>query len=646
MRILSLALLLLFVPASWAAPSPQTSTPRLVIVSWDGAADWVIDRMLAENRLPNLARLAKTGARAEHSTPAFPSKTAVGHAAIWTGAYGDVNGVTGNSVPLLPRAEHTILERRSGYDSASLAAEPLWITALAAGRRVAVLSGTQAFPPDRDIARLKEAGIPLDRYVSFSGFEHPIARSRVVGASDLVEAKQWSPRPRSSAPAREVTMQVGESELFALVFDDPGDPVAGYDTVLLRQGSRDAAKAVAEALLKPREAANDTKSFSPRFRVTKGDLFGYTYLRLFDLAPDGSRMTLYQRSVNGLKGAASVETVEVYLDAYGGFHDEDTFKIYLAGGLGAQLFAGGDGTAERRVVELVRLDVEMLERGTRFAIHRWKPDVLFHYTPTIDGASHTWIGVLDPESPAFDAALAERIWPYYVEVVALQDRWLGAILDAVGESAVVAVVSDHGMSGNDKWFYPNAVLAKAGLLAANDGQIDLSRTQALVPPWSDFFVVVNGTDWKQGVVPPEEREAVLEAATKALLESRDPETGRPIVTAVLRPDRTVGLGIGGPAGGDLYLELAYGYYPYNRVTSGAVAKIPIPIGSGEHGYLPLRRKMQAIFYAGGGPMPRGIAVSGVRQIDIAPTLARLVGLPAPRDAYGHVIGEMLPRGER
>ncbi|HVL40398.1 MAG TPA: alkaline phosphatase family protein, partial [Fimbriimonadaceae bacterium] len=48
---------------------------KVVLVSWDGAADWVVDRLLAENKLPNLARMAKQGAAAEHMLAVFPSKT-------------------------------------------------------------------------------------------------------------------------------------------------------------------------------------------------------------------------------------------------------------------------------------------------------------------------------------------------------------------------------------------------------------------------------------------------------------------------------------------------------------------------------------------------------------------------------------------
>jgi len=44
---------------------------------------------------------------------------------------------------------------------------------------------------------------------------------------------------------------------------------------------------------------------------------------------------------------------------------------------------------------------------------------------------------------------------------------------------------------------------------------------------------------------------------------------------------------------------------------------------------------------------RGIApgktISGMRQIDIAPTLSQALGIPVPKNAKGHVIAEVLVR---
>jgi predicted AlkP superfamily phosphohydrolase/phosphomutase len=615
---------------------------RVIVVSWDGAADWVIDKLLAEGKLPNVARLVASGVRTEASRPAWPSKTACGHAAIWTGAYSDVNGISGNWVPQLPKAQHTLLEDRSGFHSTGLTAEPLWISAARAGKKVVVLSATHTFPSDRDRRALAESGVPEDRLKTFSGFESKIARATVLTSADLRPAAvaEWKLAAAGAPGSREIVVDVAESRFFGLVFDDPNDPVKGLDTLLIRQGSRDPKAAITESTIRPREAAGDIESFSQRFRISKGSLFGFTYFRLFDLAPDGSRMTLYQRGVSGLQGLASAEEITAYTSAYGGFHDEAFFGLYDSKELGPRLWEGGDGTAERRVLELVRLDVEFRIRGIQYAARTWNPDLVFHYTPTTDSAGHLWIGALDPEGRRYDPALAEKLWPVYEEVFRLEDRWLGQLIDAAGPEGAVCLVSDHGMAATDAFFFPNAVLERAGLLAATGKTIDLARTRACVPPWSDFFVTVNGTERLGGVVKAADREAVLREVEEALLSARDPGTGRRIVRAVFRPAETVGLGIGGMACGDLYYDLMPGYYPFSRVSSQIVEPDESAIGSGNHGFFSFRRSMQAICIMGGVGLAAGRTIGPVRQIDIAPTLSYLLGIPPPRDARGHAIADV------
>jgi predicted AlkP superfamily phosphohydrolase/phosphomutase len=621
-----------------ARDAGPASSRRLVVISWDGAPDWIVDRLLAEGKLPNVARLARSGARFEFSVPGNPSKTAVSHAALWTGAGGDVNGVAGNDVPASPRAEHTALEKRRGFDGDVLTAEPLYVTAAKAGRKVVVLSATHVLPTKNHVAALEAANVPLDRYITYSGFESPIEPARMLGAVDLKPAAGWEGAPAHQGESREVSMRVGESTFWAFVYDDPGDPTTGFDTVYVRQGEKGLAGSAPSAVLKPAEARDDASLLSTPFRVTKGDLFGYTYFRLFDLAPDGSRMALYRRYAHGLRGTATREQTEKYYAAYGGFHDDPFFALYEKGALGPTLAEGGDGTAERRVLEIVRHDVEFRKRGVRFAFAEYAPDVLFHYTPMIDGAGHTWIGALDPDGPPQNADLARKLWPIYERVMQLEDEWLGTILDAAGENAVVCLVSDHGMMGAWSFFHPNVALERAGLLArtAND-EIDLSRTKVLFAPGGDGFgAIVNGTDRKGGIVRPEEREAVLRAAEDAVLLAVDPRTGRRIVTNAYRPDRTSGLGVGGPNGSDLYVDVADGYYPKWQLAADVAVPYPTPVGEGEHGYFPYRRKMHAICFMGGAGVPDGVELPFMRHIDVAPTLAALVRIPAPKDARGLV----------
>lgn len=633
LTVLSLAL-------SGAVPAAG-ETRRVVLISWDAGADWVVDRLLIEGRLPAVSRMATEGVRAEHMLAAYPSKTAVGHAALFTGCWGDLNGVSGNLVPLLPRAGHRLTETASGFASTSLHAEPLFVSAARGGRRAVVLSATQVHPVETHVAALQAAGTPPDRLVAFAGFEHAMAPPRVLGAEGLRPASRgWRQVPRHRGRAMELAFDVAGTPFVALVFDDPADSTPGFDTVLVRQGGRADAVPVQDTL-KPAAGRQDTTAWSRPFRIASRGLVGFVRFRLFGLAPDGSGVELYQRSVNGLRGTEDEAETERYLAAAGGFHD-DAFLAYGRGALGPTLWEHGSGEAERRMIEITRLDFEIVRRGTRYALERWEPDLLLHYTPMTDSAGHVWMGILDPRSPRHDPDLAARLWPFYAAVFELADAWLGDILAAAGPDTAVVLVSDHGMEGTGKLFNPNAVLERAGLLArTRDGQIDLARTMIAAPPGGDFYLTVNGDDWRDGIVPPEDRLAVLDRARQALLSSIDPATGQPVVSALLDSTVYSAMGIGGPTGGDLYLDLAPGYYPTPTLGGVAVQPVPSPVGAGNHGFFPHRRSMHAIFYAWGAGIAHGRQIGPVTQIDVAPTISRLLGIPTPPTVTGHVIGEAL-----
>ncbi len=57
-------------------------------------------------------------------------------------------------------------------------------------------------------------------------------------------------------------------------------------------------------------------------------------------------------------------------------------------------------------------------------------------------------------------------------------------------------------------------------------------------------------------------------------------------------------------------------------------------GSGAHGFDPALPDMGAIFYALGRGVPRGAELGEVRAIDVAPTIAALLGIQPPEQSEG------------
>ncbi|HEY5665665.1 MAG TPA: alkaline phosphatase family protein [Gammaproteobacteria bacterium] len=502
------------------------------------------------------------------------------------------------------------------------------------GRRVLSL-GTSGLGPEEELrAQMEAYGIPLDRLQSYTRFQGSIAGERVMNETMLVAAEGWQGVSLGETAAREFSFTVGDSEFYGLVLAG-----GGPNRVAVCVETRDLGDASSCDELEAGGEGDDLDRWSRPFAVTSGNLVGRAYFRLFELTPDGSRMIFYQRSVSGIRNPTDDQ--EAFLDDVGGLGAGLGYGIYRAGELGATLAEGGEGAAETRLVELARFNAGLWVRAIRAGLDRYAPDVLTTYEDATDSAGHAWVGVLDPRSPMFDATLADAIWPSYVEIFKLQDEVLLDVLDRVDGNTIVTVVSDHGMSGIGKAFSANAVLEDAGLVFRDeDGMVDLSRT-AIYGAWgSDYFLNVNSTDWKDGIVEPDEIEDVLDQATEALLSVIDPDTGQHVVTRVFRSDEIVALGMGGEAGGDLYMDFAYGYVPVDD-PSPVLRPSAFAMGAGTHGFYPHRKEMQTIWFARGAGILPGQVLSPLRQIDIAPTLATLAGFGIPADARGHVIGELV-----
>lgn len=623
-----------------AAGSRAMEPPRLVAVSWDGAADWVLDRLLEEEALPNLAELARDGVRAAHSLAPFPSKTAPGHATLWTGCWPATHGVTGNSVPAIASGDHSLGASRNGFLSESLTAEPLYLTAALEGLSVAVLSATHVWPTEKHHRVLDAAGIPRENLLLFDGFRHRFGRRGFIGPEDLkavsaeAAASVWAAAGVPLTGALEGDAGFGDSSYPFLVADDPSDPVEGLDTVLILGPGGKLHR------LKPRPASEDAlDAWSPPLPIREGELEGNTLFRLFALAPDGSAFFLYRRAASAILSAGDAERAAAYGRAYPAFHD-DPFRAYDRGLFGPGLAEGGDGTAEAMVLELAALDVELATEGVRFALEAWRPDLLFHYSPLSDSAGHSWMGYLDPDLEGHDEALAERLWPYYRRVFQHLDRWLGVIREVTGPETIVALVSDHGMEGVARTIYPNEILRQADLLATDgEGRIALEESRVLMPSFGAFFLTVNDSGRPGGTVSPDDEEAVLAAAEEALLEARDPETGGRLFRDVLRPWELTAYGAGGATGGDLYLNPMPGYTASDRLPRDGAVAGPLQNPRGDHGFLPERRKMHAIFYAAGPGLKQGVEVPPGRHIDVAPTLARALHLRFPAQACGAPLEE-------
>lgn len=615
--------------AIFAAAIPGAThgqSAKAIVLAWDGTVPTFVDELTRQGKLPNLAKLIAGGAFADDVRPGFPSKTAPGFASLMTGAPPRVTGISGNRVPREPRAEYTILDSMAGFSAAPLLAEPIWAAARRAGKKV-VISHIPSFAAENS-----EGTVRLYGYDTITGRDG-IVTPRL---SKPQPAASWDKLPASDAPALEISFAVAASKFFGLLVDDPADEQIGYDTLLLTR-SRNAEDI--EVKIKSAAAGATGELFwsGPVEVKTTGERSASVYFRLFELRGDGSDFFLYFT-----RPARAMVTPEDALQGAGdtvrSFIGNGASILYQQGSFGRTIPSGGSGGAEARYLETVTFAQHQLMETNRWALAHLPWDLFFAYTPFPDESEHLWRGYLDPGLSTYREEVADRLRPFLEQVYKTSDDHLGLFLADRPADTIVAVISDHGMQGANKRFAINRLLQQKGLLAIDaQGRIDLSKTKVLYPSINNGYLLINSIDRKNGIVAAEQRKELARQLGELLSEVRDSD--QPVVKNVYDAEiHGAEMGMGGPSGGDIYIELAPGYDFDPRTTPEPVITQVEPYGS--HGASPEQSSMRTLMLFQGPGIAAGRRLQNVRIIDFAPTISGLLGFPAPKNSSGRVLHDV------
>lgn len=195
-----------------------------------------------------------------------------------------------------------------------------------------------------------------------------------------------------------------------------------------------------------------------------------------------------------------------------------------------------------------------------------------------------------------------------------------------GNSALF-VVSDHGFAGYDKLIEPNVVLKRLGLVEA-DSKGNVSRRQAwAVPTGGSAFLYL--FDDKAAA-----RSAEIVIALKKLQG----------VESILGPSEFTKLGLPDPHENSEMPQLILTTRPGFCFGDAVLGKPLVDAGGhkGTHGHRPELPFMYATFVAAGAGIKPGVRLTTIDNIDVAPTIARLLGVPLP-SAEGRVLTEILAK---
>jgi predicted AlkP superfamily phosphohydrolase/phosphomutase len=597
----------------WCALAAPLSA-RVLLISLDGMGQQFLTEDPLSRELTSLHTFAKKGVQASGVRSHFPSTTAN---ALWTGTWGDVNGIGGNSIPKLPRGQHQITDRLIGYRSDGLEAEPIWVTAARHGIRAVGQQVTQAYPfTERSVgsADLKVPPVVINGYQTRLLADHAALRR-----ADMKEEACPASLPPSRRAPRCFTWTAGPIVLHGALLAPDG----AYTVFMIRA---DGGETPVQAALASTESDAPRKRELARY-FSRG-LFlpavadagpAVLYFRLFEAVPDGSDFLLYETPLHELGVYPEALRASLLRDA-GGFIGNGPGRLLREGKLGA-----GAGVGERRYLEAIELLTSLSLSHTRWLLRHQEPELFAGYLPYPDETEHLWKGlsVLNPSYNEY------RRWAYIVV-----NRYVEALLALRRSGDDMIFVSDHGMTPVHRQVHVNGALLQAGLLSLDsNGKIDPLRTQVIA---TQNCLLVNTMDWKDGSVSPQHVESVKEQAAQALLGIRDPETGKPVITEIYNSAADAQrFGFGGPGGPQLCYDYAPGYAGVDSTAVPLVQNIKIPVG--QHGFAPTRPDMQAIFIAGGPRFPHGRRWPEMRLIDIAPLVSKLLGIEAPAQSSEKVL---------
>jgi len=324
------------------------------------------------------------------------------------------------------------------------------------------------------------------------------------------------------------------------------------------------------------------------------------------------------------------------------------------------------GTTEKEMVDAGLVSADDIRTFTKGKSIVWRDSIWTHAASHIIEQHHPNLLLFhllttDATNHQYGPGSLPSITAY-----AYVDRLVGDVLDSLTRAglrdrATIVIATDHGFKKVTKAVYPNVALRDAGLIrlkplpatapaegapvkdATNGKETPAGTTKEAAAVKADAQVAdCDAYVMSQGglafvyVTAPEKRVellpklkalfATVEGVDQVLDGADGPKLGMPT------PDESRGMG-------DLILYAKAGY----AFKAGHSAATPVEESKnylGTHGYPNSDPELDGIFIASGYGIRKGVKLPRVANLDIAPTLAELLGVKLP-NVDGHVLTEIL-----
>jgi 2',3'-cyclic-nucleotide 2'-phosphodiesterase (5'-nucleotidase family)/predicted AlkP superfamily phosphohydrolase/phosphomutase len=685
--------LVIAIPAGAANNNRPAGTPhadKVILFASDGMRPDLMERYAADGLMPTYADLMVRGVRGDNGlTQAFPPNTGVGWFTLATGAYPGEHGSTNNTFHRVGEAN---FNNRTSFAQGILQADTIANAAERAGKKVAQIEWVGG----------RSAGI-AGPTVDFANFfstrgvlAAPLNASEQAGAASFgisyqvasfAHASGWTNVPAGDPVAPSQQTQLTIATTFAAqnptrvydvyVYDSVVDGTAAYDhTILVRSAAaKDGSQRSVDL------AVGDFKEIKLTgadglIGARAGQTAGF-YTKLITLSPDLSSFKLYFTSVE--RAIASCATAACNALPAGGA-GEDRLEKYIADNLPTAVSADF-APLEARIIDEETyvqqgLDLEKAygDAVLDFVLGTLQPatDLALVGFPVTDEFSHQFMGLVTPTDIDGDPN------PYYDDLegngtpdgrIAIREGFIESAYAGADEklgrtrsfmpTATVFASSDHGFA--PQWYAVNAgkILSDAGLQSPEQptncraaATTNLAKA-CFAGGTAQIYVNLAGRD-PGGTVPAGNYDAVRNRIVTAFENLTDPANpGAQVVEDVLLKEELRDVdgsdSLHPSRSGDVVVVLRPPYQ-FDAATPGQ--RIAFSQFFGQHGYfpdlvdIPHNVNMHATFVAAGAGIRKQDPVAGIRAVDVAPTIAFLMGIPGPQNARGRILTELFPQPGR
>jgi 2',3'-cyclic-nucleotide 2'-phosphodiesterase (5'-nucleotidase family)/predicted AlkP superfamily phosphohydrolase/phosphomutase len=676
----------------------QRGDGKLLFFASDGMRQDQVAKYADQGLVPGFRDMLRHGAFAGHNglLTQAPPNTGAGWFTLTTGAWPGVHGSTNNTFHVngQPFTNSTAAFGATNV----LQAETLAQSAERGGKKVAQIewaggrSGAIQGPTLDFRSFFSGRGVTTN-YTSTTDIPANIAAFGVqYDKTDPVDATGWTAVPTSFSPAKEMHMRVLDGNpavdkygLNAYIYDSKNDHKTRYDRVLF---SRTKSGADAVANLKEGELAD------VKVKIVGGALEGHTAAMLIKverLAEDLSQVRLFHTSVT--RAIATWPTWQGEPGFTGSFEDfvADRFPSSQAGDF-AVLESGI--VSEDTYVDQQQYWETLYHPLIKYILDTYKPDLAMVGYPGTDEIQHQFLGLVTKklpngaDNPAYDDIevngtpdhrVAQRS-AYVREAYEGSDATMRLAQQHMHTGHLDTFVSsDHGFAAQFAAIDASKVLVDLGLLSKPQtsncrpaaGETIGKAKACWAGGAAQIYLNLAGRDPVSTATPPLQQVAAAdEAATVARIRAafeaiQDPNDwtgdGQPEGWKVIDRTFTKAEARHIPNGAHSTADMAHPTrtgdlvvfssppYEFDAETPGTL--IARSQFFGQHGYVPdvqdlkSNTNMRATFLAGGPDIDRG-KVRGVRSIDLAPTAAFLLDVPAPQQSEGIVRRDALSIGHR